>query len=90
MLSFGKRLGLVSEMDEVGNVLIKSRLHRYGIKTYHYSSISLGHGASKNNETNFDFENEGIKMYINDGWVGLMVQPWELTMESEWHPSWPF
>ena len=23
MLSFGKRLGLVSEMDEVGNVLIK-------------------------------------------------------------------
>ncbi|MCB0659609.1 MAG: aminoacyl-histidine dipeptidase [Saprospiraceae bacterium] len=70
MLSFGKRLGLVSEMDEVGNVLIKkSATPGMESKPTIILQSHLDMVHQKNNETNFDFENEGIKMYINDGWV---------------------
>lgn len=70
MLDFGKKLQLETFKDEVGNVIIKKKATE-GMENRKtvvlQSHLDMVH--QKNNETNFDFETEGIRMKMEDGWV---------------------
>ena len=70
IMDFGKKLGLPTERDEVGNVLIKKpaskgREDRPTIALQ--SHLDMVH--QKNSSTNFDFLNEGIRMFLDGDWV---------------------
>jgi len=67
---FGKNLGLNTQIDPIGNVIIKkpATAGMENKKTVVLQShLDMVH--QKNNDTVFDFETEGIKMYIDDDWV---------------------
>lgn len=70
MQAFGKKLGLETKTDEVGNVLIKKPATS-GMEDRKMivlqSHLDMVH--QKNNDTDFDFDSEGIKMYIDGDWV---------------------
>lgn len=67
---FGKKLGLETFIDEVGNVIIRKPATK-GMenkkKLVIQSHLDMVH--QKNNATNFDFEKEGIKMIVDGDWV---------------------
>ncbi|UTW62047.1 aminoacyl-histidine dipeptidase [bacterium SCSIO 12741] len=70
IVDFGKKLGLETEQDEIGNVLIRKPAtpgmeSRMGVVLQ--SHLDMVH--QKNNETNFDFLTEGIRSYIDGDWV---------------------
>lgn len=70
MMDFGKKLGLETFKDEVGNVIIrkpatKSMEDRKTLVLQ--SHLDMVH--QKNNDTQFDFSTQGIEMYVKDGWV---------------------
>jgi len=68
VIKFGNDLGLVVETDEVGNVLIKKPAYP-GLedrKTIVMQS-HLDMVCQKNNDVTFDFDKQGIEMYIEDG-----------------------
>jgi len=70
MKDFGKNLGLETLEDEVGNVIIRKPAtsgmeNRKGIILQ--SHLDMVH--QKNNDTNFDFDTQGIEMYIDGDWV---------------------
>ncbi|MGI9547298.1 MAG: aminoacyl-histidine dipeptidase [Flavobacteriaceae bacterium] len=70
MLEFGKRLGLETLTDKVGNVIIRKPASKgmEGRKMVVLQShLDMVH--QKNAETKFDFESQGIEMYVDDGWV---------------------
>ncbi|WP_410879309.1 aminoacyl-histidine dipeptidase [Myroides sp. DW712] len=70
MVDFGKSLGLETIQDEVGNVIIKkpATAGMENRKTIVMQShLDMVH--QKNNDTNFDFDTQGIEMYVEDGWV---------------------
>lgn len=70
MVDFGKRLGLEVVVDDVMNVIIKkpATAGMEDRKTIVMQShLDMVH--QKNNDTNFDFETEGIKMKIEGDWV---------------------
>lgn len=70
MVDFGKSLGLETSVDEIGNVLIKKSATpgMEDRKTIVLQShLDMVH--QKNNDTVFDFDNEGIKMYVDGDWV---------------------
>ncbi|MDO5977645.1 aminoacyl-histidine dipeptidase [Flavivirga spongiicola] len=67
---FGKNLGLETIEDEVGNVIIKKPAtpgmeNRTTIVMQ--SHLDMVH--QKNNDTNFDFDTQGIDMYVDGDWV---------------------
>jgi dipeptidase D len=67
---FGAALNLPTYEDEVGNVIIKkpASLGMEAKQTIVLQShLDMVH--QKNNDTNFDFATEGIKMYIDGDWV---------------------
>ncbi len=70
MQDFGARLGLPTKTDECGNVLI-SKPATPGMenrkKVTLQSHVDMVH--QKNNDTVFDFDKEGIKMYVDGDWV---------------------
>ena len=70
MQDFGKRLGLPTKTDECGNVLI-TKPATPGMenrkKVTLQSHLDMVH--QKNNETDFDFNTEGIKMHVDGDWV---------------------
>ncbi|MBL4706815.1 MAG: aminoacyl-histidine dipeptidase [Flavobacteriales bacterium] len=70
MQDFGARLGLPTKTDKVGNVLI-SKPATPGMENRKrvvlQSHLDMVH--QKNNDTVFDFDAEGIKMYIDGDWV---------------------
>ena len=70
MMQFGKSLGLKTLQDKVGNVIIKKPatpdMENRKV-TVLQSHLDMVH--QKNNDTNFDFETEGIKMYVDGDWV---------------------
>ena len=70
MVDFGKQLGLETETDSVGNVLIKKPA-TVGMEDKQtvvlQSHLDMVH--QKNNETVFDFETQGIQMYVEGDWV---------------------
>lgn len=68
IIKFGEDLGLKVETDEVGNVLIKKSAYpgMEDRKTIVMQS-HLDMVCQKNNDVEFDFETQGIEMYIEEG-----------------------
>ena len=70
MVDFGKKLDLETTVDDVGNVIIKKPASK-GMENKKtivmQSHLDMVH--QKNNDTNFDFDTEGIKMNIDGDWV---------------------
>lgn len=70
MLDFGQKLGLKTLKDEVGNVIIKkpATAGMENRKTIVMQShLDMVH--QKNNDTVFDFDTQGIEMYVDGDWV---------------------
>ncbi|WP_378176673.1 aminoacyl-histidine dipeptidase [Aquimarina sp. SS2-1] len=70
MKEFGESLGLPVEIDEVGNVLIKKPATT-GMEdrkaVVMQSHLDMVH--QKNADTTFDFDKQGIEMYVDGDWV---------------------
>lgn len=70
MREFGENLGLETKIDEVGNVLI-IKPATSGLedrkKVALQSHLDMVH--QKNSDTDFDFNTEGINMYVDGDWV---------------------
>ena len=70
MLEFGKSLQLETFRDEVGNVIIRkpATAGMASKKTITLQShLDMVH--QKNADTEFDFEKQGIQMFVDDDWV---------------------
>ena len=70
MMKFGQELGLKTIKDEVGNVIIKkpATAGMENRKTIVMQShLDMVH--QKNNDTDFDFDTQGIEMYVDGDWV---------------------
>ena len=70
MKEFGENLGLKTMVDEVGNVIIKKPATKgmEGRKTVVMQShLDMVH--QKNNDTDFNFDTQGIDMFIEGDWV---------------------
>jgi dipeptidase D len=69
-VTFGKNLGLETIVDHVGNVIIRKPASP-GMEDRKpivmQSHLDMVH--QKNNDTVFDFETQGIEMYVEEGWV---------------------
>lgn len=70
MMEFGRKLGLETSKDKIGNVLIKKpasagREDRPTVALQ--SHLDMVH--QKNAATDFDFATQGIEMILEDGWV---------------------
>ena len=70
MLKFGKSLSLDTFKDEIGNVIIRKPAaeameDRKMVSLQ--SHLDMVH--QKNSDTDFDFDTQGIQMYVEDGWV---------------------
>lgn len=70
ILDFGHKLGLETIKDEVGNVIIKKPAtpgmeNRQTVAMQ--SHLDMVH--QKNNDTVFDFDTQGIDMYVDGDWV---------------------
>lgn len=70
MVEFGKNLGLETAEDKTGNVIIKKPATQ-GMEDRQtvilQSHLDMVH--QKNNDTDFDFDTEGIKMIVDGDWV---------------------
>lgn len=70
MMSFGKALGLETFSDAVGNVIIRKPATA-GMEDRKcvtlQSHLDMVH--QKNNDTVFNFDTQGIEMYIDEDWV---------------------
>ncbi|PHR12421.1 MAG: cytosol nonspecific dipeptidase [Aequorivita sp.] len=70
MKEFGKSLGLETLEDEVGNVVIRKPATK-GMEdrkmVVMQSHLDMVH--QKNNDTNFNFDTQGIEMYVDGDWV---------------------
>jgi len=70
MMQFGESLGLLTTKDEVGNVIIKKPASPglEGKQTVVIQShLDMVH--QKNADTNFDFDTQGIDMFVEGDWV---------------------
>ncbi len=70
MKDFGARLGLETIEDEVGNVIIKKPATagmEDRVTIVMQSHLDMVH--QKNNDTDFDFDTQGIDMYVDGDWV---------------------
>lgn len=67
---FGESLGLPTTVDHVGNVIIKKPASP-GMENKPIVALQshLDMVHQKNNDTVFDFDTQGIDMYIDDDWV---------------------
>lgn len=70
MKAFGEGLGLETMVDAVGNVIIKKPATA-GMedKTTVVMQSHLDMVHQKNNDTAFDFDTQGIEMYVDGDWV---------------------
>lgn len=70
MVNFGKSLGLETHTDAIKNIIIKKPATN-GMEDRQtvilQSHVDMVH--QKNNDTQFDFDNEGIKMLVDGDWV---------------------
>lgn len=70
MLDFGNALGLATLKDEVGNVIIRKPATKgYENKKMVTLQSHLDMVHQKNNDTVFDFDTQGIEMYVDNDWV---------------------
>jgi dipeptidase D len=70
ILNFGKNLGLETLNDEVGNVIIKKPATA-GMENRKVVALQshLDMVHQKNGDTEFDFNTQGIEMYVDGDWV---------------------
>ena len=85
--NFGKKLGLETNVDEVGNVIIKKPAtpgmeNRKSVILQ--SHLDMVH--QKNNDVNFDFDTMGIDMEI-DGGIDI-AKPVSMEVEEEEDDCW--
>ncbi len=70
MVEFGKSLGLETKTDRIGNIIIKKPATQ-GMEDRKtvilQSHVDMVH--QKNADTVFDFDTEGIKMFVDGDWV---------------------
>jgi len=70
IVDFGKGLNLETQVDDIGNVIIKKPASQ-GMEDRQtvvlQSHLDMVH--QKNRDTEFDFDTEGIKMLVEDDWV---------------------
>jgi len=70
MTDFGNALGLDTMVDEVGNVIIRKPATK-GMEDRQtvvlQSHLDMVH--QKNNDTKFDFDTQGIEMFVDGDWV---------------------
>ena len=70
MVDFGQSLGLETKTDKIGNVIVKKPATP-GMESREtlimQSHIDMVH--QKNSDTNFDFETQGIEMFVDGDWV---------------------
>lgn len=70
MKAFGERLNLAAKVDAVGNVIIKKPATK-GMGDHQaivlQSHLDMVH--QKNSDTVFDFDKQGIEMYVDGDWV---------------------
>jgi dipeptidase D len=70
IIDFGKRLELETYEDEIGNVIIKKPATK-GFENREpvmiQSHLDMVH--QKNNDTQFDFDTQGIEMFVDGDWV---------------------
>ena len=70
MVAFGQKLGLETTSDAIGNVIIrKPATPGYENKKTIILQSHLDMVCQKNNDTVFDFDNQGIETYIDGDWV---------------------
>lgn len=70
MMDFGKKLGLETIKDKVGNVIIKKpATAEMENRTTVVLQSHLDMVHQKNNDTDFDFDKQGIDMYVYGDWV---------------------
>lgn len=68
--NFGENLGFETMVDEVGNVIIKKPATKgMESKTTVVMQSHLDMVHQKNGDTNFDFDTQGIDMYVDGDWV---------------------
>ncbi|TYA92197.1 aminoacyl-histidine dipeptidase [Seonamhaeicola marinus] len=70
MKAFGENLGLETIIDDVGNVIIKKPATQGmedRVTVVMQSHLDMVH--QKNNDTVFDFDTQGIEMYVDGDWV---------------------
>ncbi|MDX5421815.1 MAG: aminoacyl-histidine dipeptidase [Hymenobacteraceae bacterium] len=67
---FGQKLGLETIEDETGNVIVKKPASK-GMESRQTVAIQshLDMVHQKNADTNFDFDTQGIDMYVDGDWV---------------------
>lgn len=70
MINFAKAQGLEWEQDETGNIVV-SKPATAGMEDRRKVVLQahLDMVCQKNKDTDFDFETQGIQMYIDDDWV---------------------
>ena len=70
MVAFGNKLGLPTQVDPIGNVIIKKPATK-GMENRKPVVLQshLDMVCQKNNDTDFDFDTQGIKMLIDGDWV---------------------
>ena len=68
--NFGENLGLPTSVDEVGNVIIKKPATA-GMENRQTVVLQshLDMVCQKNNNVDFDFDTQGIEMYVDGDWV---------------------
>lgn len=68
--NFGENLGLPTSVDEVGNVIIKKPATA-GMENRQTVVLQshLDMVCQKNNDVDFDFDTQGIEMYVDGDWV---------------------
>ena len=72
MRNFGENLGLKTLVDDIGNVIItKTKPASPGMEDRKaivmQSHLDMVH--QKNNDTDFDFDKQGITMFVEGDWV---------------------
>ena len=70
MVQFGKKLGLETQVDATGNVIIKKPATKgMELKKTVVLQSHLDMVHQKNSDTVFDFDKEGIQMIVDGDWV---------------------
>ena len=91
MKDFGNSLGLETFEDEIRNVIIRKPATA-GMEN-RKTIVLQGHldmVHQKNNDTNFDFNTQGIDMYVDGDWFLPKELRLALIMDLELQPSWQF
>ncbi len=70
MVDFGNKLGLPTQVDPIGNVIIKKPATK-GMENRKPIVLQshLDMVCQKNNDTEFDFDTQGINMFVDGDWV---------------------